>query len=590
MSKEPAKKNSPAKQGGGMSLMAVLLVLTVPFAIALIASIGFFSGEITSTAEDDETLYMNTLYEVSTDLVNADRDFYQAMLGATQHHDYFESATPEDKAAYLDDYLSNRDQAISGAENAIALAMQNPDLWTGTILEGGGSTFEALAAEYEKEFSSWEQSFDVKNNIGNWKSFLKEFSTARGFLSDMSDIVEAWALNEVTKQESAIHRTILISASIFIIIAAALVLIALLIARKMTKNAREIREGVDNMASGDFIKTIPTNSFVREFRAIAINTEEMRKKLQSALIKVIGHAGDVDNAANSSKSKISNGQKMSSDISSAVEDLAQGATSLAQDVQSTSDLTVSIGNSVDLVLDAANGNMEKGRAVYSGSTKVQQQIEDLKIADQRTDEMAGEVAESVNETANAVEEISKAAEAIMSIASQTNLLALNASIEAARAGEAGKGFAVVADNIKDLAEQSNQSAGQITEILSRITELSERNKELTGRIKEATSNESASLQEMSASFDEMLSLVLETEEGNKQIVSLVETMTSDKNAILGSVESLSSVSEQSAASTEETSASLEQLNASLVDVVEQAERLQEIAEELEENVRFFHVQ
>ena len=590
MSKEPAKTKSPAKQGGGMSLMAVLLVLTVPFAIALIASIGFFSGEITSTAEDDETLYMNMLYEVSTDLVNADRDFYQAMLGATQHHDYFESATPEDKAAYLDDYLSNRDQAISGAENAIALAMQNPDLWTGTILEGGGSTFEKLAAEYEKEFTNWEQSFDVKNNIGSWRSFLEEFSTARGFLADMSDIVEAWALNEVEKQEAAIHRTILISAFIFTIIAVALVLIALLIARKMTKNAREIREGVDNMAAGDFIKSIPTNSFVSEFRAIAINTEEMRKKLQSALIKVIGHAGDVDNAANSSKSKISNGQKMSSDISSAVEDLAQGATSLAQDVQSTSDLTVSIGNSVDLVLDAANGNMEKGRAVYSGSTKVQQQIEDLKIADQKTDEMAGEVAESVNETANAVEEISKAAEAIMSIASQTNLLALNASIEAARAGEAGKGFAVVADNIKDLAEQSNQSAGQITEILSRITELSERNKELTGRIKEATTNESASLQEMSASFDEMLSLVLETEEGNKQIVSLVESMTSDKNAILGSVESLSSVSEQSAASTEETSASLEQLNASLVDVVEQAERLQEIAEELEENVRFFHVQ
>lgn len=582
-------QKSTGVQSGGMSLMTVLLILTVPFAIALIVSIAFFSGEITSTSEDDEKLYMDTLYAVSTDLINSDRDFYQAMLGAMEHHDYFDSLDDAAKESFLSDYMDNRQQAIDGVETAMGIARLDQDLWTGTTTDSG-DTFETLAREYEEAFESWENSFDIKNNIGNWQDFMTEFSRARGYLSDMSDIVEKWAVNEVDRQEAVTHRTILISAVIFILIAVALVVIALFIARRMTKNAREITDGVLNMAGGDFVKVIPTDSFVREFRAIALNTENMRDKLQSALLKVIGHAGDVDNAANSSKSKITDGQKMSSDISSAVEDLAQGATSLAQDVQSTSDLTVNIGNSVDLVLDAANGNMEKGRAVYDGSTKVQQQIEDLKIADQKTDEMAGEVAESVNETAQAVEEISNAAEAIMSIASQTNLLALNASIEAARAGEAGKGFAVVADNIKDLAEQSNQSAGQITEILARITELSERNKELTGRIKEATSNESASLQEMSASFDEMLSLVLETEQGNQQIVSLVESMTSDKNAIMGSVESLSSVSEQSAASTEETSASLEQLNASLVDVVEQAERLQEIAEALEENVRFFHVQ
>lgn len=588
MAKDEAKK-STGKTSGGISLMALLLVLTVPFAAALIVSIVFFSSRITATSEDDETIYMEKLYTISTELINADRDFYQAMVAAMERHDYADSASPDDISTYLADYEENRQQVIDRVTDAVAGAQTDPILWTGTVLDGG-VTFETLSAEYEEAFRTWESSYDPKNNIGDWKTFLGNFEIARGYLSDMTDVVEQWAEKEVELQEAATQRMILMSAIVFIVIAGVLVVIALLIARRMSKNAQEITEGVRNMAEGDFVKEIPSNSIVTEFKAIASNSEEMRRRLQSALLQVIGHAGDVDDAASSSKSKISNGQKMSSDISSAVEDLAQGATSLAQDVQSTSDLTQNIGNSVDLVLEAANGNLEKGRSVYNGSTRVQQQIEDLKIADQKTDEMAGEVAESVSETAAAVDEISNAAEAIMSIASQTNLLALNASIEAARAGEAGKGFAVVADNIKDLAEQSNQSAGQITEILARITELSERNKELTGRIKEATTSESASLQEMSASFDEMLSLVLETEEGNQKIVSLVETMTSDKNAIMGSVEALSSVSEQSAASTEETSASLEQLNASLVDVVEQAENLQRIAEELEENVRFFHVQ
>ncbi|MBQ6442471.1 MAG: hypothetical protein IJJ13_07780 [Lachnospiraceae bacterium] len=581
---------STTKTSGGISLMALLLVLTVPFAAALVVSIVFFSTRITATSAEDETLYMEKLYSISTELINADRDFYQAMQGAMERHDYADSAEPEQIQEYLTQYEENRQQVIDRVTDAVAVAQADPVLWTGTVLEAGGATFETLSGEYEEAFHTWETAYDPKNNIGDWKNYLATFEDARGYLSEMTDLVEKWAADEVVMQETATKRTILISAIIFVVIAAVLVFIALLIARRMSKNAKEITAGVREMSNGDFVKEIPSNSLVSEFKAIAVNSENMRQRLQNALLQVIGHAGDVDEAANSSKSKITNGQKMSSDISSAVEDLAQGATSLAQDVQSTSDLTNNIGNSVDLVLEAANGNLEKGRAVFDNSSKVQQQIEDLKIADQKTDEMAGEVAESVNETAAAVEEISNAAEAIMSIASQTNLLALNASIEAARAGEAGKGFAVVADNIKDLAEQSNQSAGQITEILSRITELSERNKELTGRIKEATTNESVSLQEMSASFDEMINLVQETEQGNQQIVSLVETMTSDKNAIMGSVEALSSVSEQSAASTEETSASLEQLNASLVDVVEQAENLQRIAEALEENVRFFHVQ
>ena len=204
--------------------------------------------------------------------------------------------------------------------------------------------------------------------------------------------------------------------------------------------------------------------------------------------------------------------------------------------------------------------------------------------------MASQVAESVNETANVVAQISTAAESIISIASQTNLLALNASIEAARAGEAGKGFAVVADNIKNLAGDTNSLAGEITDMLSTITDYSEKNKELTEAIKGAITNETTALEEMSEAFDVMLGLLRETEEGNKQIVELVNIMNTDKENIMNSVESLSSISEENAASTQETSASLMQLDNSMEAVVEQAVDLQKIAEELTSNVKYFKVE
>ena len=81
----------------------------------------------------------------------------------------------------------------------------------------------------------------------------------------------------------------------------------------------------------------------------------------------------------------------------------------------------------------------------------------------------------------------------------------------------------------------------------------------------------------------------ETEEGNRYILELVESMTRDKDTIMQSVESLSSVSEENAASTQETSASLTQLENTMEVIVEDAEQLRHVAEQLEECIKFFKV-
>ena len=97
------------------------------------------------------------------------------------------------------------------------------------------------------------------------------------------------------------------------------------------------------------------------------------------------------------------------------------------------------------------------------------------------------------------------------------------------------------------------------------------------------------LQEMSEAFDLMLGLLRETEEGNRQIVGQVESLNANKNSIMESVESLSSVSEENAASTQETSASLSMLDTNMISVVENAENLKQIAEELRDNVAMFTI-
>ena len=94
---------------------------------------------------------------------------------------------------------------------------------------------------------------------------------------------------------------------------------------------------------------------------------------------------------------------------------------------------------------------------------------------------------------------------------------------------------------------------------------------------------------MTASFDKMLGLLNETENGNKEIAALVQSMTEGKDRILSSVESLSSISEEYAASTQETNASITQLTANMSQVVSGAEELDSISSQLRENVAFFKV-
>ena len=126
-------------------------------------------------------------------------------------------------------------------------------------------------------------------------------------------------------------------------------------------------------------------------------------------------------------------------------------------------------------------------------------------------------------------------------------------------------------------------------MLKQITDLSNQNKSLTDAIKKATEDETAALNSMSDSFERMLGMLHETEEGNNRIVELVETLEGNKNSIMDSVESLSSVSEENAASTQQTSASLSMLDDNMVNVVEQAENLKVVAMELRDNVKMFTI-
>ena len=580
------------KRKNKVTIRVALIFSVAVLTGTLIISIISFSLQLRNSVVQDEELYFNHLYTISSDLINADRDFYQSMLAAMQYRgvvgaNYDEELTNQLLSGYMDDYTSNKEQVLERVNKAHDIASKEASLYTGTVIDT--ANFDELYKAFIDNYNIWDSCYNIETDEGDYAGFIQNFDTARASLSEMTDITEQWAITEKTAHMKRMQIAIVQSIIIFLIITCLVATSVIFIVIKIRSSIGYVVKAVNNMASGDFTSVVNAESSFKELSDVEISMEDMRSRLQDSLTNVISCADSVNEKADNTKINIGLSEENTENISEAVNDLAQSAMSMAEDVQTTATITSEIGVSIDNVYEVAENNLERVNNLYNESLKLQKQLREILKADKETNAKAGQVADSVSKTADVVNEINRAAEGIISIANQTNLLALNASIEAARAGEAGKGFAVVADNIKVLAEESNKMAGEITQMLNTITRFSEENRVLTTSIKDATTNEAAALEEMGSSFEDMLNLLNDTEGGNKEIAALVESMTKGKETILNSVESLSSISQEYAASTEETSASITQLASNMTEVVREANDLGDISAQLKDNVAFFKV-
>lgn len=386
-------------------------------------------------------------------------------------------------------------------------------------------------------------------------------------------------------------KSILTRAILFgLLIAIAIMVIEALLIRKSLRPVVMLEEIINRMSQLDVRQNETLDRLAKrsdEFGVMSKAIQGLQQQLDHTVVTIKGQSEKLFSSSDTMMKDATNMSETTSQVDQAVSDIAQGATSQADSTQKATDTVVRIGEMIEAAtaavaqLDTVSKQMTEAQNTASGI------LNDLDEINKQTTDAVDEIARQTDQTNESAAKIQEVTSLISSIAEETNLLSLNASIEAARAGEAGRGFAVVAEEIGKLAEQSNQSAKQIEDIIAQLVADSSRSVRTMETVREITSRQSEDIGKTNEAFGKITEGIAASNECVSNISNQMRDMDLARAEVVDTVESLSAIAEENAASTQESSASVTQINEIAGDIRESSGNLRDIAEVLRNNMNEF---
>ena len=276
-----------------------------------------------------------------------------------------------------------------------------------------------------------------------------------------------------------------------------------------------------------------------------------------------------------------------SEVSRAIEDVANGASSQANDTQNAAENIVEMGSSIETIVSDINDLADAAEQSQETSRRAEAAMKELIGINMQTKDSVEKIVKQSETNVSAASRIQDVVNVISDIASQTNLLSLNASIEAARAGELGRGFGVVALEVGKLADDSSRSAAEIEEIIKELVANIAETSDLTEMLSENTKNQIDKLEITRKDFNIMMENVNRMFDHTIAVQTEIRKINEIRKTIEGIVENLSALSEENAASSQQTTASASVVAASMEQLSESTQEISSLASELAEIIAYF---
>lgn len=397
---------------------------------------------------------------------------------------------------------------------------------------------------------------------------------------------EAEALSVIT---NLIIRNIIVSIVILIICA----VIAMLVATQVMKPIMSITGSITKLSELDFTEDKKAELLARrkdETGILANAAVVLQKKFVDLISNMRVQSTSLYDASESMNGNANEITRSVEQMEKAVNEIADGATSQAQETQTATENIILMGDMIQETNQEVEDLRANARIMRSAGEKAMEILAELGAINQQTKDAIQVIYNQTTHTNSSVAEIKKATDIITDIAEETNLLSLNASIEAARAGEAGRGFAVVASQIQQLADQSNASASQIAAtITALITEFDETMKTMEA-VKEVIAKQDEDVTNTENAFNAVKDGISKSIDGIRAIAAKTAQLDEARVKVVDVVQNLTAIAQENAASTEETSATAAEVSTIMGNMASNAEQLHKIANELEESIKQFCIE
>lgn len=365
-------------------------------------------------------------------------------------------------------------------------------------------------------------------------------------------------------------------------------LIALMISNNLSATVKKIVAAAKAAASGDLQQRLSSDRN-DEFGVLINSIGSMMDSMRHLILEAADIAGRVFESASLVSSSSEHIVKVAGDITTAVGEISAGATSQAQDAEEGVKKSSLLAESIGVVAESTRQIEQVSGSTFDLTKNGLSSIRELEEKAGQTNKIIREVRDDIDELSNRSKKIASIVKVITGVADRTRLLSLNASIEAARAGEMGLGFAVVAEEVKLLAEQTAESARDIAVIVRENEEHTEVTVKKADSAEDIISEQNDALEKAVHSFNEISNSMEMLVEKVESIKASTLEMERHKDQVFNAIQNISSVSEETAATTQEVTASAEQQMADMKAFRQNAEQLESEARRLQDAIKVFKV-
>lgn len=351
--------------------------------------------------------------------------------------------------------------------------------------------------------------------------------------------------------------------------------------KKAAAEQGEVIEVIRAMAKGDLTQRCTNGSEVAgEVNAALDNLTNVLKNISQG-------ADIVSKSSDLLQKKTDDMRRNSTEVASAIGQMAKGAQDQAQRTDESSKLAGHVMNSAaDMEVKAGfiNKAAEKG---LEGSNIGLKTVKNLVNNMNGIKDAAGLTAQSISVLSKRSEEIGRTLRVITDIAGQTNLLALNAAIEAARAGDAGRGFAVVAEEIRKLAEDSRKSAVEIEKIIGDVQKDTAAAGKAIETMESSVKEGNHATVESERIFNDISKSTEETYKFSKEILTATSAQKGSIDSVVKNIEQIVVVAEETATGSQQVAASSQQINNGMTEIAKAGDELSAVSAELQASIQQF---